>query len=320
MALWPFGKKKDDKTEQDTPAAAENSASAQTPETPEVPEAPSAPEAPESPDTTADAELSADAPVADTDADAVAAGTASPAGDAAPAVVPHDAVGGDTGPFDGDSVDIEEFDFSDYSTGVLNLGSMKLPLPKGSQVQVEMGEQGPRMLHIVTKVGRITPVAFAAPNQGGQWEDASQEILDGMVRDGMTPEFVAGPWGREVTAVQGKNTLRILGVDGPRWMLRMTLASTNESAAELADIAHGLAARTFVYRGDEPVLAGNSLPVALPAQLVEQVQKAMKQREEQARLQKQSDQAQSQRHDSQAIDDAAAALRNLGKNNDGSSN
>lgn len=43
----------------------------------------------------------------------------------------------ETGPFDGDSVDITQFDFSDFANGVLNLGSMQLPLPKSSQVQVK---------------------------------------------------------------------------------------------------------------------------------------------------------------------------------------
>lgn len=223
----------------------------------------------------------------------------------------------DTGPFDGDSVDIEEFDFSDFSTGILNLGSMKIPLPKESQVQVEMGEKGPRMLHIVTRVGRITPVAFAAPTHGGQWEEASQEIHDDMQRDGLDDvRFLDGPWGREVYATKGANAMRVIGVDGPRWMLRLTLAAPQAKADELAEIARGVAARTFVYRGDAPVLAGNSLPVALPAPLVEQVQKAMKKREEQARLQRENDTAQAKRHDDQALNDAAQALRNLGNQKD----
>lgn len=277
MALWPFNKKKDN---------------TQQPES-EIP-APPEPAYEPVPDTAADH-------AASTEEDA----------DVLP-VAEHDAVNGDTGPFDGDSVNIEEFDFTDFSVGVLNLGSMKIPLPKESQVQVEMGEKGPRMLHIVTRVGRITPVAFAAPTQGGQWETASVEIRDGMARDGLDDAgFMSGPWGREVVGSRGDNVMRVIGIDGPRWMLRMTLAAPADKAEELAEIARGVAARTFVYRGDKPMLAGNSLPVALPSQLVDQVQQAMKQREEQARLQKQNDQEQMQRYDDQALNDAAEALRNL---------
>ena len=61
-------------------------------------------------------------------------------------------------------------------------------------------------------------------------------------------------------------------------MLRFTLAAPTGHEQDLADEARDLFARTFVYRGQDPVLAGNSLPVALPAQLVEQLQQAMKQR------------------------------------------
>lgn len=68
---------------------------------------------------------------------------------------------GETGPFDGDTVDINEFDFGDFSSGLLDLGSLKLAVPKDSQVQVEMGEKGPKMLHLVTHYGRLTPIAFA---------------------------------------------------------------------------------------------------------------------------------------------------------------
>lgn len=230
----------------------------------------------------------------------------------APQVIAHDAISGDKGPFDGDRVDIETFDFSDFATGILNLGSMKIALPKGSQVQVEMGEQGPRMLHIVTTAGRITPVAFAAPTQASQWESASVEIRDSMASEGLEEVgFVEGPWGREIVGSREDRFMRVVGIDGPRWMLRLTLAAPADKAEELAEIGYGIAARTFVYRGDEPMLAGNSLPVALPSQLAEQVHKAMKQREEQARIQKQAEQEQLQRHDEKALDDASQALKNL---------
>ncbi|MDU7600608.1 MAG: DUF3710 domain-containing protein, partial [Corynebacterium sp.] len=190
---------------------------------------------------------------------------------------------GQTGPFDGDSVDIETFDFSDFSIGVLDLGSLRIPLPKESQVQVEMGEQGPRMLHIVTKVGRITPVAFAAPRKPGQWAESVEEIKEGMSRDGLTVTTEPGPWGAEVVGKNDNGQVRVIGADGPRWMLRMTLAAPAGMEADLADMAREVAARTFVYRGEDPILAGNALPVIMPEQLVEQVKQAMDQRQQEQR-------------------------------------
>lgn len=267
MALWPFGKKKqnDQEPAAPTPAPAEQ-------------------------------------PVADAPAERAAVQ------DGPAASVEHDAVTGTTGPFDGDNVNIDDFDFSDFASGVLDLGSMKLAIPQGAQVQVEMGEKGPKMLHLVTTSGRVTPVAFAAPTQGGQWETASQEILDGMRGEGSDADFEAGPWGREVVASANNNVMRIIGIDGPRWMLRLTVAAPQDKADSAADIARDIAARTFVYRGNDPILAGNSLPVVMPAPLVEQVKKAMEQRAQQNQTNQQAAQNAQQ---SDAVREAAQALRNL---------
>ncbi|MDO5511988.1 DUF3710 domain-containing protein [Corynebacterium sp.] len=190
-------------------------------------------------------------------------------------------VDGDTGPFDGDTVDITEFDFSDFSLGILDLGSMRIPLPKKSQVQVEMGEKGPKMVHIVTEFGRITPVAFAAPNSAGQWAEASEQITQGMMSDGLDTDVDQGPWGPEIIGQGEHGKIRVIGVEGPRWMLRMTTTAPHERSEGLRDLAREMTARTFVYRGSDPILAGDSLPVVLPKQLVDQVQKAMQQRAQQ---------------------------------------
>ena len=255
MGIWPFGKKNEDaKKEQAQPAAKGEK-----------------PVGPESVDKDAQESYP---PVEDTAADAAAA-----SGNESREFA-HDAINGQTGPFDGDSVDIETFDFSDFSIGILDLGSLRIPLPKESQVQVEMGEQGPRMLHIVTKVGRITPVAFAAPRKPGQWAESVEEIREGMSRDGLTVTTEPGPWGAEVVGKNDNGQVRVIGADGPRWMLRMTLAAPAGMEADLAEMAREVAARTFVYRGEDPILAGNALPVIMPEQLVEQVKQAMDQRQQ----------------------------------------
>ncbi|MEJ4100489.1 DUF3710 domain-containing protein [Corynebacterium mastitidis] len=261
MALWPFGKKDKEEKEQAGQSAPATPAPASGPEVEHVPA--STPETAE-----------AQAPAHDRGEGFSSVG------------VRHDAINGDTGPFDGDSVNIEDFDFSDFAGGILNLGSLKLPLPSESQVQVEMGEQGPRMLHVVTRYGRITPVAFAAPRSGSQWRQAVTEIVDQMRGDGLDPEVEDGPWGREVVTRGSAGVIRLIGVDGPRWMLRFTLAGPLEVEEDLATLGRELAARTFVYRGEQPILAGNSLPVALPKQLVDQVNQAMQQRAEQQKQQK----------------------------------
>lgn len=227
-----------------------------------------------------------------------------------PESVEPQAVDGDTGPFDGDTVNIAEFDFSDFSLGILDLGSMRIPLPKTSQVQVEMGEQGPKMVHIVTEFGRITPVVFAAPTSAGQWAEASELIVQGMTADGLTVEVEQGPWGPEVVGSGKHGTIRVIGVEGPRWMVRMTTTAPTGREEGLRDLAREVTARTFVYRGDNPVLAGNSLPVVLPKELVSQVQQAMEQRAQNIRRAQTRTPAASP-DEEQAIEDTSQALRDL---------
>ena len=264
MALWPFGKKKNDNLETEQPAQPETRTAAPS----ETPAATPAQHAP------AEDALGESAPVESAQAIPQAAGTDK--------LENYDPVNGTTGPFDGDSVDIEDFDFRDFSEATLNLGSMRIPMPKGTQVQVEMGEQGPKMVHIVTEHGRLTPVAFAAPRTGGLWEESAEDIAAGMRGEGMPVHFEEGPWGREVVGEGANGVIRIIGVEGPRWLYRVTLAAPTGNEVALAQLGRETIARSFIYRGQEAILSGNSLQVQLPGQLAAQVQQAMQARQAQA--------------------------------------
>lgn len=214
-------------------------------------------------------------------ADAVVDGSA-PSGEAPAVPQVSDSAAGTplSGPFDGGQYSISDFDFSDFSSATLDLGSIQLPLPKQSQVQVEMGPRGPKMLHVLTEQGRITPVAFAAPSSGGQWTKALADIRANMEKDGIKVHTEPGPWGEELVgqASENGNVIRIIGVDGPRWMLRVTLATHYDKADAIAQIGRDVIARTIVHRGDAAILAGDSLPVRLPKPLAEQVVAEMKRR------------------------------------------
>lgn len=265
MAMWPFGKKK--KNENKTEDAGKN---------PDVRQDEAAPGAAETAD---DAAVSAPA---DSNAGLVRENNDDSHGVTGLKSVAHDAINGEMGPYDGDNVDIAEFNFEDFSVGLLDLGSMRIPLPKGSQVQVEMGQDGPRMLHILTPHGRMTPVAFAAPRTPGQWAESAEDIVQGLEADGFAAHPEDGPWGSEIVGSSDKGGIRIIGVEGPRWMYRLTLAAPAGKEEELAKLGREVVARTFIYRGEEPILAGSSLPVMLPQQLAEQVQQALKERQQQA--------------------------------------
>ncbi|MBV7295328.1 DUF3710 domain-containing protein [Corynebacterium sp. TAE3-ERU12] len=218
------------------------------------------------------------APAADQVQDNPAPADAPDAGAAAPQA--ESGALGAEGPFDIDIDKPENHDFSDFAKASVNLGSLLLPIPKNGDIQVEMGPNGPTMLHLVTQYGRLTPVAFAAPTSGGLWADSAEDIEKGLSGDGLTVTREQGPWGDEVVGKRDGVCMRIIGVEGPRWMLRVTCGGPEEGNEDLAAIARETLARIFVNRGDNPIPAGQPLPVTLPAQMAQQIHEAYKQQQE----------------------------------------
>ncbi|MGO1948685.1 MAG: DUF3710 domain-containing protein [Mycobacteriaceae bacterium] len=214
-----------------------------------------------------------------------------PRGTAAPTDAPapvsgdsaYDPVNGDFGPFDGDSVDYRDFDYSDFAKSGLDLGSVRVPVPHEGEVQVEMGSKGPQMIHILTPFGRMTPVALAAPRSGDLWEESIPEITEGMTNDGLEVTVGRSIWGSEVVGTMKNGTMRVIGVDGPRWVLRVTLAGPADKTEQLSELAYEVISRTFVYRGSDPVPVGQSLPVTIPATMAEELRKVVEQRQKEGK-------------------------------------
>jgi nucleotide-binding universal stress UspA family protein len=172
------------------------------------------------------------------------------------------------GPFDG-AADPED------GTSRLDLGSVRLPVPEGAQLQVEMDRNGPvRAVHLMTQLGQLTVTAFAAPRSGGLWEEVLGELRAQLRSDGADPRVQQGEWGREIVAVTEAATLRFLGVDGPRWMLRGVAAGSAEQAEPLAQLLRDVVGGTVVVRGAEPLPVRSPLPLQLPEPLAEQLGQA----------------------------------------------
>ncbi|WP_127784809.1 DUF3710 domain-containing protein [Rhodococcus sp. X156] len=179
------------------------------------------------------------------------------------------------GPYDSSEVDAEP-----EADGRLDLGSVRVPLLEGAQIQVEMEEDGTlRALHLLTEVGRITIAAFAAPRSEGMWREVLGELAQSLKDDGAEVRLEDGHWGREVIGVGAGATMRFIGVDGPRWMVRCVAAGPDEKQAELADVARALLRDTVVVRGTEPLPVRSPLPVRLPTVLADQLEAARAQQD-----------------------------------------
>ncbi len=157
----------------------------------------------------------------------------------------------------------------------LDLGSLRLPVPEGAQLQVEVDSSGPvRAVHLMTDLGQITLTAFAAPRSGGLWHEVVPELVTKLQSDGARVGSAAGEWGEEVEAVTEQGVLRFLGVDGPRWMLRGVAGGPAEAAQPRVALLRDVVRQTVVVRGSEPLPVRSPLPLRLPGPLGEQLKLA----------------------------------------------
>jgi len=155
----------------------------------------------------------------------------------------------------------------------LDLGSIHLPVPDGAQLQVEVDQnKSVRAVHVVTPVGQLTVNAYAAPWSGGLWREVSTELAEQLRADGATVRTTKGEWGLELMAALGEVSLRFIGVDGPRWMLRGVVAGPPEVADKSAHALYDLVRGTVVVRGTQPMPVRTPLAIELPPAIAQHIQ------------------------------------------------
>jgi hypothetical protein len=192
--------------------------------------------------------------------------------DAAPAdVAPERPV--TTGPYD-------IADAPDDDIERLDLGGLRIPIPEGVELRVEVD---PETQMVTSALAVVEPSllqigAFAAPRSEGIWAVIAEEILEGIRQAGGSVEPADGPFGRELrahvpvdTPGQGRTMApaRFLGVDGPRWFLRGLLQGpAAENPAQFAvfeQIFRGI----VVVRGGEAMAPRDALILRIPREMAE---------------------------------------------------
>jgi hypothetical protein len=169
----------------------------------------------------------------------------------------------------------DEEDAPDDEVSRLDLGSVRLPVPDGARLQVEMDPAGPvRAVHVVTPHGQLTVNAYAAPRSGGLWEEVCGELATQLRSDGAAVRSEAGDWGQELVATLGEVSLRFVGIDGERWMLRGVVAGPPDRARSASIALRELLAGTVVVRGAAPMPVRTPLPIELPDAIAEHIAQA----------------------------------------------
>jgi hypothetical protein len=162
----------------------------------------------------------------------------------------------------------------DGSMPRLDLGCLRVPVLPGTEVRVEMNEaQQPIAATIVHGNNSLQVLAFAAPRNGGIWDEVRTEIAESVRADGGQADETETEFGTELhTRVRAEATpgqvteqqLRFVGFDGPRWFLRGVFSGPAATHPAQAEVLETVLTSVVVVRGTDPMAPRDPLQLRLP--------------------------------------------------------
>jgi hypothetical protein len=160
------------------------------------------------------------------------------------------------------------------TTGWVDLGSLLIAGVEGRELRLQVDESTGEVQSVLMAGpdGAVELRAFSAPRNGDLWDEVRPLIAADTSRRGGTATEREGRFGTELDCrmnVQdadgrsGQQPSRVIGINGPRWMLRVTLlgrpAMEPDNAADWEDLSW-----VAVRRGDHAMPPGDALPLVLP--------------------------------------------------------
>ncbi|MGO4257323.1 DUF3710 domain-containing protein [Marmoricola sp. RAF53] len=161
-------------------------------------------------------------------------------------------------------------------TVYIDLGSMLVEPPAdGLDLRLQVDEETGAVVTVLVVGGEgvLEMRAFASSRGGDLWADARREIAADTVRRGGTAEEQDGPFGPElscevpVEGPEGESMVqpsRVLGISGPRWFVRATMAGRPALDPDYAAPFEQAIRTLAVRRGTEAMAPGEPLPLKLP--------------------------------------------------------
>jgi hypothetical protein len=176
------------------------------------------------------------------------------------------------GPYDSAEVDPELLEAEDR----IDLGALVITGMPGMELRLQVDEQSNEVqaVLLVLEDSALELRAFAAPKKAGIWADVRREIAAEATRMGGTASEAEGPFGTELVLVvpvedpeNGQifsQTSRVIGIDGPRWLLRGTVLGRAAVEPEAAPPMEDSLRNVVVVRGSEPMAPREALALRLP--------------------------------------------------------
>jgi hypothetical protein len=179
-----------------------------------------------------------------------------------------DAEGAVQGPWDVDDV-------VDDGIERVDLGSLLVAPTEGTELRLQVDEQTGEVQSamLAGDEGAIELRAFAAPRGGDLWSEVRPQIAADVSQHGGTATEREGRWGVELVCQmqvvmpdgsQAMQPSRIVGVNGPRWLLRATFLGLPAVQPDDAEVWENALAAVVVHRGSHAMPVGDALPLTLP--------------------------------------------------------
>ena len=175
---------------------------------------------------------------------------------------------GESGPYDVD-------DLPEDGIERVDLGSLLIEPQPGRELRLQVDEASGQVQAVVLagSDGAVELRAFAAPRNGDLWSEVRPQIAADMAQRGGVATEREGRFGTELTCqltVQradggtGTQPSRIIGINGPRWMLRATLLGRPAMDFEGSQSWEDTIGKVAVRRGPGAMPVGEPLDVVLP--------------------------------------------------------
>ena len=172
------------------------------------------------------------------------------------------------GPYDADEL-------PDDRVPRVDLGSLLVAPAEGRDLRLHVDQKTGTVRAVMLQGpdGAVELRAFAAPRNGDLWSEIRPQIAADATRKGGSATEREGRFGTELLCevkVQNKEgqvgtqTSRVVGINGPRWLLRATFLGRPARDPDGATDWDALIERVAVRRGSGPMPVGEQLPLQLP--------------------------------------------------------
>jgi hypothetical protein len=174
------------------------------------------------------------------------------------------------GPWDASEVDLTAAD-----PGRVDLGGLIIKGRPGVELRLQLDQASQALVSVllVASDGAVELRAFSAPRDEDIWTDVRRQIAADAARHGGTATEADGPFGtevlvrRSVTGPDGTTQVqpsRVVGVPGPRWLLRATYLGRAALEPDPASPLEESVRDIVVLRGAGAMPPGEPIALRLP--------------------------------------------------------